>query len=200
MRGIAQVLAGIDDGTYLKPTRASYRESVTQRRLPIVKQTKRPTTAGAVRADTREARVAQARRDLAAEDHGAATRPSLQHARQDALTEFGSPGGGHRLREPSLRTPEAPRPANPRHARRRASAPRKRTRVWSPQDVHTFLEHTKAERLAALWRFLALTGCRRGEVLGLTWYALVLDARTVRIERQLVTLHRGLALLPPSSS
>jgi integrase len=51
----------------------------------------------------------------------------------------------------------------------------------------------------ALWRFLALTGCRRGEALGLTRFALDLDAGTARIERQLVPLAGRLEYVPPKS-
>ncbi len=51
-----------------------------------------------------------------------------------------------------------------------------------------------------MWRFMAMTGVRRGEALGLTWYALDLDAGTCRIERQLVPLGGKLVFLPPKTA
>ena len=46
-----------------------------------------------------------------------------------------------------------------------------------------FLEASKAseDRYFAAWMFLATTGCRRGEVLGLRWSDLDLDAMRARI-------------------
>jgi integrase len=76
--------------------------------------------------------------------------------------------------------------------------PRKR-RAWTAEDVRAFLASTADDRSAAMWRFLALTGCRRGEALGLTWFALDLDAGTARIERQLVRLGGEMVFTPPKS-
>ena len=53
--------------------------------------------------------------------------------------------------------------------------PPKRTReeivgqVWTEDELRLFLEHVDEDRLYALWRTLAATGCRRGEVLALRW-------------------------------
>ena len=46
---------------------------------------------------------------------------------------------------------------------------------------------------------MALTGCRRGEAFGLTWFALDFDTGTARIERQLVPLSGGVEFVPPKS-
>ena len=75
----------------------------------------------------------------------------------------------------------------------------RRMRAWGPEEVGAFVAHTKDERLGALWRFLAMTGARRGECLALTWYALDLDEGTARIERQLVPPAGGLVFLPPKT-
>lgn len=42
-------------------------------------------------------------------------------------------------------------------------------RVWTEDELRTFLGHVRDDRLYALWRTLAATGARRGEVLALTW-------------------------------
>jgi integrase len=49
-------------------------------------------------------------------------------------------------------------------------------RAWTAADLSRFLAHVEADRLAPLWRFLAITGCRRGEALGLRWFDTDLDA------------------------
>ena len=50
----------------------------------------------------------------------------------------------------------------------RASAQHRELPVWSEEQLHAFLDSVKDDRLFPLWRFLAMTGCRRGEALGLT--------------------------------
>ena len=39
-------------------------------------------------------------------------------------------------------------------------------KVWTSEQLSAFLHTVQADRLAALWRFLATTGCRRGEAAG----------------------------------
>jgi len=80
------------------------------------------------------------------------------------------------------------------------SIPAKQVEAWPAEFVHCFIAHTKDERLGAMWRFLALTGCRRGEAAGLRWALVDLDAGAARIEQQLVQLATGLTLAPPKSA
>lgn len=47
--------------------------------------------------------------------------------------------------------------------------------TWSGAELQRFLEAVRDDRLAACWRFLAMTGCRRGEALGLRWRDLDLE-------------------------
>jgi integrase len=42
-------------------------------------------------------------------------------------------------------------------------------RTWTPEQLGAFLDSRRDDRLLAMWRVLALTGERRGEVLGLRW-------------------------------
>jgi integrase len=41
--------------------------------------------------------------------------------------------------------------------------------VWTEDELRTYLDHVRGDRLYALWRTLAATGCRRGEALELHW-------------------------------
>jgi len=56
--------------------------------------------------------------------------------------------------------------------------------VWSSEQLRLFLDSTAGDELGVLWRFLAATGCRRGEALGLRWSDVDLAARTATIVRQ----------------
>lgn len=56
--------------------------------------------------------------------------------------------------------------------------------TWSAEELHAFLESTRSDRLYPLWRFIAQTGLRRGEALGLMLDALDLDCNKVMVRRQ----------------
>lgn len=60
-------------------------------------------------------------------------------------------------------------------------------RTWSAAELSTFLLSIENDRLSGAWWLLATTGMRRGEVLGLRWADMDLDARVVRITRTLIT-------------
>jgi integrase len=49
--------------------------------------------------------------------------------------------------------------------------------VWSAEQLRRFLPVVADDRLFAMWVLLCTTGMRRGEVLGLRWRDVDLDAR-----------------------
>jgi integrase len=59
--------------------------------------------------------------------------------------------------------------------------------TWSGAELGRFLAYVAADRLAGGWWLLATTGMRRGEVLGLRWSDVDLDAGSLRITRTLIT-------------
>lgn len=68
-----------------------------------------------------------------------------------------------------------------------ASAAKARNmRTWTAAELHGYLEHVRGDRLYAAWRVLATTGMRRGELLGLSWQAVDLDAGRLAITRTLI--------------
>jgi integrase len=76
-------------------------------------------------------------------------------------------------------------PAEAADPPRGSSSPEMRT--WSGAELGRFLEHVAGDRLAGAWWLLATTGMRRGEVLGLRWSDVDLDAGAARITRTLIT-------------
>jgi integrase len=58
--------------------------------------------------------------------------------------------------------------------------------TWSAGELHEFLESVQDDRLSACWRFLAMTGCRRGEALGLRWRDLDLERGRATIVQAVV--------------
>jgi integrase len=68
-----------------------------------------------------------------------------------------------------------------------AQAPRSARPVpkaWSASQLGVFLNVVSGDRLEALWRFVTVTGCRRGEAAGLRWDDLDLDRGLVTITNQ----------------
>ena len=61
-------------------------------------------------------------------------------------------------------------------------------RAWTPGQLARFLSQVVGDRLEALWRTAAMTGMRRGEVLGLRWSDLDLPAGQLRVRRALVLI------------
>jgi integrase len=58
---------------------------------------------------------------------------------------------------------------------------RPKLRVWSPEQTRAFLATVAGDRLYAAWLLAATTGMRRGELLGLRWVDVDLDAGVVRV-------------------
>jgi integrase len=54
---------------------------------------------------------------------------------------------------------------------------------WSPEEFATFIEQVDRFEYAMLFRFLYLSGCRKGEALALTWQDVDLTAGTVSISK-----------------
>jgi integrase len=63
-----------------------------------------------------------------------------------------------------------------------------RPQAWSSDQLRRFLDHVADSRYLPAWVFLATTGCRRGECLGLKWADIDLDAGTAIISRQVTTI------------
>lgn len=75
-----------------------------------------------------------------------------------------------------------------RKDRRPTTGERAEMQVWSESQVHAFLAAAETDRLRALWRLALATGMRRGELLGLRWEDVDLDAGRLAVRRNLVAV------------
>jgi integrase len=72
--------------------------------------------------------------------------------------------------------------------------------VWSPEQLGAFLDHVRADRLYAAWLVLATTGMRRGEVAGLRWIDVDLDAGRVSPRRPRVVVNHEVLVSEPKTA
>ena len=77
---------------------------------------------------------------------------------------------------------------NPIASVRRPRAEGQAMRVWTSGEARAFLDATSGDRLAFAWALLLTRGLRRGELCGLRWSAIDLDAGTLRVESTLITV------------
>jgi integrase len=76
-------------------------------------------------------------------------------------------------------------------------APKERD-TWSEAQVRKFLRTAASTRLHAAWR-LSLYGLRRGEVLGLRWSDIDLEAETLTVNQARVLVDYKVSIEPPKS-
>jgi integrase len=60
--------------------------------------------------------------------------------------------------------------------------------AWEPHELARFLDHVRGIRLEAIWRLAAMTGMRRGEILGLRWSDLDLDVARLSVRHAVVAV------------
>jgi integrase len=56
--------------------------------------------------------------------------------------------------------------------------------TWTAEELRAFLDHVASDRQFAMWRFAAFTGVCRGELIGLRWRDVDLDAARAFIVQQ----------------
>ena len=72
-------------------------------------------------------------------------------------------------------------------------------RPLTPQQARTLLDAVRRDRMEALYVLAVTTGLRQGELLGLKWEDVDLDAGTLRVRRTLTTAKGGPVLAAPKT-
>ncbi len=73
-------------------------------------------------------------------------------------------------------------------------------KTWSGPELRTFLDSAVNERLYAAFLLAATTGMRRGEVLGLHWRDLDLDASRASVTQTLIAVRGELTFSTPKTA
>ncbi len=71
-----------------------------------------------------------------------------------------------------------------------------RTEHWEADQLGRFLDYVSDSRYLSSWVFLATTGCRRGEGLGIGWSDINFDAATAIISRQVSAIDHKIVIKP----
>ncbi len=66
--------------------------------------------------------------------------------------------------------------------------------AWTADQLGRFLEFIADDRYLPAWMFVATTGCRRGEALGLKWSDVDLDKATAVVSRQVTSIAHQLRI------
>jgi integrase len=82
--------------------------------------------------------------------------------------------------------------------RPQASAPSE-IRFWEAHQLALFLEVAYGDRLAAAWRLAAMTGMRRGEILGLRWSDVELGVPRISVRQALIAVGYEVITSTPKS-
>ena len=79
-------------------------------------------------------------------------------------------------------------PRNAAHAAKAPTGRREETVTWTAEGLSQFLTQVATDRMYAAYVVLATTRMRRGEVLGLRWSDMDLDARGLSVAQTLTTI------------
>ena len=88
---------------------------------------------------------------------------------------------------------------NPASGARQAPKSSNEMLTWNADQLRAFFDATEDDRHLPLWRLTAMSGMRRGEVLGLRWDDLDFEASTVTVRRQWKRGETGFVLAPPKT-
>jgi integrase len=206
-RARVELLARLEEGRYVEPSRLTLAVFVQQQWLPGLAGQVRPTTLHAY--STNLERYALPR-------VGAVLLQRLTPAHLNQLYSALLAGGGRGGRPLSARTVQSVamtlRKAIGDAARwglvhrnvaALSSPPRPRRaemRTWTAEQLRRFLEHVAGDRLYAAWLLLASTGMRRGELLGLRWVDVDLELARVSVRQTLVLAGRQVVISEPKTS
>jgi integrase len=205
-----KLLVKVEEHNYTAPTKASVREYLTKEWLPAVKATIRPTTyrayeqhvschiaphIGSVKLQQLSGSQLNALYAKLAEegkrDGKSGLSPRTIHSVHVCL---------HKACKDAVRWGRISR--NPVEA---ADPPSTKgagleMKTWNAAQLKAFLGATKDDRMGPLWHVLAMTGMRRGEVCGLRWDDVDLEAGRLSVRRALIPHGGGVIISEPKTA
>ncbi len=206
----AKIVGDLHAGTYSAPNQLTLSEWVTGQWLPTIKSQLKPSTFDSYR---RNIELHVLPRIGGRRLHELT--PLLLNAMYGELLESGRLNGDGGLSTKTVRyihtilhkaladgvdaglvatnVAERAKPPRPRSA-----APTE-LRFWTPEELRAFLDLVTGHHLEAAWRLAAMTGMRRGEVLGLRWRDVDLDAARVHVRQALVSVAYELVISTPKT-
>jgi len=209
-RGLTALLSAQDSGTYTVPQRLTVGRYLAEHWLPAIEGSVRPSTYRSYRLHVTSYLVPGV---------GAAR---LQQLMPDQISAFyrrlqeSGAASGRGLSPTTVRRVHATLhraltdavswgylPRNPAAV---AVKPKQRAigsydfTVWTADELSHFLARERADRLYPLWRLAATTGMRRGELLGLRWSDVDLDAARLSVRQTLTAIGHRLAYGEPKTA
>jgi len=196
-RARVELLGRVDQGSYVSPSRTSLGSFLVDEWLPAKRTTVKPTTLASY--DMHVTKHIEPRLGGVALLGLGASHLNAFYA--DLLTDRRRAGPGglspssvrrvhatlHKALADAVRWGRLARnPADQADPPRAVTA---EMSVWSPQQLRAFLDSVRRDRLFAAWLTAATTGMRRGELLGLRWSDVDLEAETLSV-RQIRTVAR----------
>jgi integrase len=183
-----EILANLQRGEHVSPDKVSVRAYLEQEWLPAMAPSLRPSTYEGYKLDVRRVCERIGERRLQS------LTPAILNRLYGELGERLAPRtvrGVHAVLRQALADAvdweRLPRnPADRAKPPSLASLEEIPPRTWSARQLDDFLAHVRGDRLNAAWRVLAMTGLRRGELLGLEWDAVDLDTGRLAITRTLI--------------
>jgi len=193
----AKIVSDLHAGGYVAPDRLTLAEWVKQSWLPMTKTRVKPSTYDSYRSNM-ETHVLPALGGRAVQQ---LTAPMLNTLYAELLSRGGERGPlaaktvryVHTIVHKALadavdagiigvNVADRAKPPRPNRARARE------IECWEPAELAAFLESVKGARLEPAWRLAAMTGMRRGEVLGLRWCDVDFDSSRIAVRNALVTV------------
>jgi integrase len=198
----AKIVSDLHAGAYITPDRIRFAEWVRNSWLPMIESRVKPSTFHSYRQHM-ELHVLPA---LGARPLQQLTAPILNALYADLLARGNGRGPLspktvsyiHTIVHKSL-ADAVDADVVPRNIAERAKPPRPSRQVrgeiqcWEPEELARFLDHVHGTRLEAGWRLAAMTGMRRGEILGLRWRDVDMGAARIAIRQAVVSV--GYAVL-----
>jgi integrase len=197
---LASTVTAIGDGSYVGPSKLTFGEYLNTEWLPAIEATVRPLTFTQYRSVVRSRvvpRLGHLRLQALSGAHLNAMYRELEQEGLSVSTRRQTHAIVHRALKDAVRWSRLTR--NPADAADPPSAEDTRAQAWTAKELGRFLAHVSGERLFALWRLAAMTGLRRGELLGVSWRGLDLEAAKLTVSQQLVPTRGGVSFGPPKS-